>query len=279
MSTNINVQCTDQRLRITDQPLIASGGVNEDVVNFTFDSSWDGFTKTAVFYQTEDAVYHMLVVNDSCSIPHEVLAEPGYLLFGVFGVNGDVIKTSEVLKYKIERGAITTATLIPDPTPDIYQQILGILATKANAEGDFELVNNITLDTATARLYLTQTDDGDVYDFAKMYVQIVIPAAGLAAQLAHVLFNYPTVGVYPQISENDVYSNFIYVFAEIIGGRVHIEHRKARGAESNRDTIADPPAALLGNAASALNRLQINLGSGGNLPTGTTVKVYGIWSV
>ena len=150
---------------------------------------------------------------------------------------------------------------------------------KADAEGSFVLVNNITIsDSSTKRLVLTQTDGGVSYDFSKMLVQIVIPAAGLAAQLAHVLFNYPTVGVYPQISENDVYRNFIYVFAEIIGGRVHIEHRKSRDAEGNRDTIADPPAALLGGVASTLNLLRIQLGSGESIPAGTTIKIYGIWN-
>jgi regulator of RNase E activity RraB len=106
-------------------PFIASGDVNEDRIEFEFCSMWDGFAKTAVFYRTEADVYHVLLdENDSCIIPHEVLAEPGPLYFGVFGAKDDRVRTSEIIQYTIKQGAITEATKIPDPTPDIYAQLL-----------------------------------------------------------------------------------------------------------------------------------------------------------
>lgn len=127
MSTQINVSCTGQALTFDVEPLVASGDVNEDVINFTFDSSWDGFVKTAVFYKTEDQAFQVLLVNDSGIIPKEVLAESGELFFGVFGVSGDVVKTSEMRSYTVVAGSLTTGTIPPDPTLNIYQQVLSYL--------------------------------------------------------------------------------------------------------------------------------------------------------
>ena len=126
--TQIHVNCTDQVLTVTSRPLIASGGVNEERVEFTFCSKWDGHTKTAVFYRREDEVYHVLLDdNDSCVIPPEVLASPGKLYIGVFGVRDQVKRTSSLLSYFVEEGAITEATAVSDPTPDIYTQIINRL--------------------------------------------------------------------------------------------------------------------------------------------------------
>ena len=152
MSTQINVKCIDQTLALVSTPLIASGGINEDVVNFTFCQKWDGFSKTAVFYRKPEDVYYSLIDSDNaCIIPQEVLKEDGYLFFGVFGSNANgVIRTSEVLKYKIEKGAITENIKPSDPTPSIYEQlltkyqeILELCEDTATAESEFEtLITN-----------------------------------------------------------------------------------------------------------------------------------------
>ena len=125
--TIINVTCTDQLLTASARPVIASGGVEVDRVSFSFCPKWDGTVKTAVFYRRADEVYHVLLDgNNECCIPKEVLCDPGLLYIGVFGVRGDtVIRPSTVLTYNVAQGAITSATAVPDPTPDIYAQLLG----------------------------------------------------------------------------------------------------------------------------------------------------------
>lgn len=127
MSTIIKVRCTDQVLTFENTPVIASGGLEEDFVSFAFCSKWDGLVKTAVFWRSEEEVYHVLLDEaDSCPIPREVLAVEGVIYFGVFGVNeAGKQRTSEVLRYNIAKGAITEGTKPTDPTPDIYTQILG----------------------------------------------------------------------------------------------------------------------------------------------------------
>lgn len=104
MST-IDINCRDQTLQAVTKPVIASGGVNEDTVNFTFCEQWNGFTKKATFFQDKNEVYEKNLVNNSCLIPHEAIAKAGTLYIGVIGTKDDVTRTTELLKYKIIQGA------------------------------------------------------------------------------------------------------------------------------------------------------------------------------
>jgi len=154
MKTIISVECVDQDLIITNSPVIASGGLNENSVAFKFCSKWDGFAKTAVFYKNTKEVYHALIdENNMCEVPHEVTDSEGTMFFGVFGVSGDVTRTSRVLKYKIRQGAITGDTSPSDPTPDIYEQLLSqyafIIEEHTDLQNAIEVAQS-TADTATA---------------------------------------------------------------------------------------------------------------------------------
>lgn len=144
--TLIKVSCVDQRLVTSYAPLVASGGMSEDEVDFSFCPLWDGFTKTAVFYRDGGTVYHVLLSDDKATIPQEVLKDEGTLYFGVFGVKDGVRRTSEVLRYKIKAGAITTGTTPPDPTPDIYSQLLTKVTSAENKVTALETkVDNISV--------------------------------------------------------------------------------------------------------------------------------------
>ncbi len=52
-TTLIKAKITDQTLEFTLKPMVASGGVNEDVIEFEFDALWDGFDTVAVFYRSK----------------------------------------------------------------------------------------------------------------------------------------------------------------------------------------------------------------------------------
>lgn len=145
MST-IKVSCTDQVLAMTNTPVIASGGIMEDYVSFQFCPLWDGYYKTAVFWRSKDQAYHVILDDtNTAQIPNEVLAEDGVVYFGVFGVNdAGVQRTSAVLRYTIVEGAITEGTEPPEPTPDIYQQILTALAAMGDNSGKADKVSNAT---------------------------------------------------------------------------------------------------------------------------------------
>lgn len=158
--TQISMKVTDQEVSLTTEPLVASGGVSEDEVVFTFDSSWDSYSvKTAVFYNDENNVYHVVLSSNKATIPHEVTADKSYLYIGVFGQSGSSIKTSAIVKYKIEDGAITTATAVTNPSPTVYAQIISayqqtlnsLSSALTNAQEALTKANQALAEITTAR--------------------------------------------------------------------------------------------------------------------------------
>ena len=127
--SKIKINVNDQRLSLENQPLIASGGVNEDEVEFTFSAEWSNYGKTAVFYREDNptAIYKATLTNGIATIPHEVTDEKGVILIGVAGISGNVVRTSQMLRYDIEQGAAAGGQESVTPSPSIYQQILSEL--------------------------------------------------------------------------------------------------------------------------------------------------------
>lgn len=126
MSTIIKLRCIDQVLTLENTPVIASGGLEEDFIQVSFCSKWDGLVRTAVFWRSEKDVYHVqLDENDTCAIPKEVLIDDGSIYFGLFGVSAEgKQRTSQAMRYTITKGAITSGTKPSDPTPDIYTELI-----------------------------------------------------------------------------------------------------------------------------------------------------------
>ena len=123
-TTLIKAKITDQTLEFTLKPMVASGGVNEDVIEFEFDALWDGFDTVAVFYRSKREVFHKKIVGNRCTVPSEVLRAQGVFYVGVMGVKDNVTRTTNVLRYELEHGAITVGVEPPEPTPSIYESIL-----------------------------------------------------------------------------------------------------------------------------------------------------------
>lgn len=164
--SEINITITDQDVElIKPTPLIAAGGVNENYVNFSFSEEWTGFTKTAVFYQDEKNVYYSIVVNNRAVVPWEAMQKAGKVYIGVFGVKDDIVLTSEVVSYKIKKGAITEDINPGDPTPDIYEQLIALINGATTAVNDLteafndltEAFNSITRLQGTYRAGVTPT--------------------------------------------------------------------------------------------------------------------------
>lgn len=130
-NTIINAKIIDQKIQLTNTPLIASGSEGVLQIHCAFDSLWSGYEVTAVFYREEKQginapVYHVPVYLSSVTVPHEVLKSEGHFYFGFMGV-AENTRTTEVIRLKIERGAITEGLSVPEPTPDIYTQLMQII--------------------------------------------------------------------------------------------------------------------------------------------------------
>ena len=148
--SEIRVSCNDQVLKITDAPVLAAGGLNEVRVIFSFCEKWVGFVKTAIFYRDEEEVYYaVLDENDTCIVPWEVCYEEGAFYFGVFGERDSIRRTSNVVKYKVRKGAINPDMMPSEPSPGVYDQFLTEIAKiRADNEAFVADVEN-TLTEAT----------------------------------------------------------------------------------------------------------------------------------
>ena len=132
MST-INVSCVDQVLNFTNMPVIASGDVNADKINFTFDSAWNGYSKICVFYRQKDDYFYGIIDGDgNVTVPATLLAAPGKITFGVSGYKDTTVRTSNVLSYAIVEGAYTAVA-----TDDYAYVNLGDIESKSNKITEF----------------------------------------------------------------------------------------------------------------------------------------------
>ena len=141
----IRVTVDEQNLHITEAPKIAAQGVNENYIEFEFDPSWSEFGKSVLFYREDDeaTVYETVVdANNQALVPHEVTDKDGRVCFGLVGVKGEIIYTSEILKYKVVKGLYTSGQESQPPTPGIYDQMLNlagsVLKKTENIEDDQE---------------------------------------------------------------------------------------------------------------------------------------------
>lgn len=141
MATLIRLRCKNQKLSYVSKPVIASGDHEVDSVSFELCEVWDGYLRTAVFYRNVDDVYHVFMgEGNECVIPHEVLRDPGIMYIGIFGVREGKTLTSNVLSCPITLGAITSEGKVPDPTPDVYAQILSLIqAGKIKGESAYDI--------------------------------------------------------------------------------------------------------------------------------------------
>lgn len=163
--TTIKMHCIDQTLQISSKPTIASGGKDEVKIEFTFCELWSGFFKVAVFYRDKGKPYFMpLDEAGTCIVPWEVLTTDGALTIGVFGVDAhNVLRTSATVSYKIAEGALTDEVAPQDPTPEMWEQILALVAategvTEARAAELFN-IHNATPDAHSGLLIAHNIDE------------------------------------------------------------------------------------------------------------------------
>ena len=94
--------------------------------NFKTDD-WQGVTKTAVFENAKAKVIKdVILVNDKCLVPWEVLEGNSAIKVSVYGVSLSEKITTDIAEFKLNStlhgGSATT-----EPTPDVYQQIINMI--------------------------------------------------------------------------------------------------------------------------------------------------------
>ena len=146
--SQIEITLKKQILTIQNREIISSGDVNYDTCLFTFDETWEGFTKTAVFYQDKSNVqYAVLDSNDICVIPAAAMTKEGKMYIGVFGIKNTTILTSTLDTVDIERGAVSGDNISTEPTDDVflaiiaqYQRILEMMGQYESTAAQFNVL-------------------------------------------------------------------------------------------------------------------------------------------
>ena len=120
----ISAKVTGENIELLASPLLASKTVKAVQILFSFDDAWDGFGRTALFWGVDDEVYISQIVNGATVIPHEALADPGKIKFGVYGTNGTKRIVTVKVTYKVVEGAYTSvASESIEPSASLLDQI------------------------------------------------------------------------------------------------------------------------------------------------------------
>lgn len=106
-----------------DAEKLASGSRNYVEAVFNFSEEWEGLIKTAVFTKNGFA-FHVLLEEDKCMVPAEVLETKGVFKVSVFG--GDLITVTNA-EIHVAASGYAEGGSPADPTPDIYQQIIKMI--------------------------------------------------------------------------------------------------------------------------------------------------------
>lgn len=125
MMAQIKLLLEKQLLTIQNMEIIASGDSNFDSCKFAFDETWEGFTKTGVFYQDKlNVQYAVLGNDDTCMIPAAAMAKAGRMYIGVFGIKDTAVVTSTLATIDIKEGAISGGSISTEPTDDVFLAII-----------------------------------------------------------------------------------------------------------------------------------------------------------
>lgn len=127
------LKVSKNHLELLEKEIVTSGSVNTYLVEFQFQTDWDGMHKMAVFSAGDCIISVPLEDSNQCMIPWEVMEKPGLALYvGVYGTKEEevVLPTVWARLGLILPGTKTGAEPYP-PTPDAYQML-------QNQMGDLE---------------------------------------------------------------------------------------------------------------------------------------------
>lgn len=134
MSVLIKIRCTQEVLNFIRKPPLAAGDVQATRIEWTFCDAWKGYIKTALFSRKKKGgkIIPMILENNCCTVPREVLADRGKFYISVIGDRDGIRLTSNTLEYEVNPSLVVGEIMPSDPTPDVYAQIMNLLNKKAD---------------------------------------------------------------------------------------------------------------------------------------------------
>ena len=117
---DITFKVENQFVERTDYTKLVARTTDYIYAEFIFSTEWEGFEKTAQFTRDTDT-YNVLIVDDKCKIPWEIMQTAGRFTVSVFG--GDLFTTAGGKVNVIETGYIRGGSFPVDPTPSYFTDI------------------------------------------------------------------------------------------------------------------------------------------------------------
>ena len=117
-----------QHITLTDPALtfIVAGTSGHYVAEFEFTEEWEGYLKTAVFRTVEGEFSPVILAEDTCGIPSDIVKEGCHFVVGVYGVSGALhYPTVWTNTLRVEEGCSEAIDTI-EPTPGMMDQLLAI---------------------------------------------------------------------------------------------------------------------------------------------------------
>ena len=160
---NIDIAIVGNESVAPSLPFVVENNVNTVTATYTFDTAWDGYTKTALFWTDTVTAIPVLLVDGVCAFPHEVMATGEPVNFGVYGLTtgkrGETLRiNSSPLILRLEEGTYRASTAPIDPTPDVYEQIINLIGG---------LDNLITIDKSSVVAAVNEAISRNIESFVK----------------------------------------------------------------------------------------------------------------
>lgn len=137
----IKLNVSEHLLTLAGTSMLAGGSENVDTIKVTFDSTWNGFGKLAVFNTEKTDSTNVAIGTDGiATIPS--LKSKKYLRIGIVGIMNEQTYTTNVIKVYVEDGAVKSES--EAPAADVYHQILSMFGEMTTT------LSNIIDDSAPA---------------------------------------------------------------------------------------------------------------------------------
>jgi hypothetical protein len=159
----MRVKVTANICEIQNDVILNSGEYNINKFYFDFSEEYiDNYVKKALFVGNDGTVYEMVIANDECNIPYDILKNPGTYTFGVYAyeLEDNELKlrySPEPTHFYVNKGSYIENSISPtQPTPDEFEQYYQSMQTLiANAKP--ELIDYIDNNLPTIEIGSTTT--------------------------------------------------------------------------------------------------------------------------
>ena len=157
----ITFNVNGQVLTRTDDVEIVSDTIGQFEAAFTFDEWWSGYTPVAQFTK-EGKTYDVLLNDNTCEIPPEVLSNGGMFYVNLFATENINRKTANEVTVRLKSsGYKKDGTHSERPTLTVFEQILQGYEDTKTAISDLEKIANGKLSADDVLQALNDSTDNE----------------------------------------------------------------------------------------------------------------------